>query len=236
MNRRLNTLVAAFALGTTLIACSNDGNGGTAATGTSTVSTESDVLTNMTAVAPTSTTSAPTTTVTTVELTTTTATTIEATTVATVTTVAADPASTVVAENDDWVAIIQGLVNVRDELYATSDPSRAGEVCADTAFCYQQLVAQLTDAQSKGWHVEGQGPLTISSADLEQQTSDNGVDIVLVRSKVQRTTQHGRMVDAAGDTVYDLVPSEEQPFEGEIRWTLVRLDAGWRLVDQETIT
>ncbi len=235
MNRRLNTLIAAFALGTTLLACSNDSDGDTAATGTSTISTESNFTPTTTAVPPTSTTRAPTTTVTTIEATTT-MTTPETTTVATVTTVPTDPTSTAIAENEDWVAIIQGLVNVRDELYATSDPSRAGEVCADTAFCYQQLVAQLTDAQSKGWHVEGQGPLTIRSADLEQQTSDSGVDIVLVRSKVQRTTQHGRMVDSAGDTVYDLVPSEEQPLEGEIRWTLVRLDAGWRLVDQETIT
>ena len=236
MNRRITTLVATLALGTALISCSGDGDGDTAASDTGSISPTSIPEPTSTTVPATSTTSGQTTLPSTIEPTTTSVEASDPTTVVTSGTTATQSTSPATGENEDWVAIIQGLVNVRDELYATSDPSRAGEVCADTAFCYQQLVAQLTDAQSKGWHVEGQGPLTISTAELEQQTSDADLDIVLVRSTVQRTTQHGRMVDAEGNTVYDLVPSEEQPIEGEIRWTLVRLDAGWRLVDQETIT
>ena len=138
---------------------------------------------------------------------------------------------------EDWVAVIQDLVNIRAELYATSDPSRAGEVCADTAPCYQQLVTQLTDAQSKGWHVVDQKPLTIISAELEQHTNNDGIELAVVRAVVKRTTQYGHVVDADGNTVYDISPEDpDRPTNGEIRWTLIRLSAGWRILDQDTIS
>ena len=125
---------------------------------------------------------------------------------------------------------------MRDELYATSDPSRAGEVCADTAFCYQQLVAQLTENRSKGWHVEGQGPITITAADLEQSSDKDGVFVAIVRTTLKLSDEHGRVVDANGVTVYDLVPDDPNaPRDGVERWTLVRLEAGWRILEQETI-
>lgn len=139
------------------------------------------------------------------------------------------------SDDEDWVTVIQQLVDLRDELYATSDPTRVGEVCSDAAHCYAQMVAQLTDAQSNGWRVVDQGPLTILSAHVESITSAD-FDIAAIRTDVERTTEHGRIVDADGSTVYELEPDEERPLQGEIRWTLIHTPAGWRLLDQETIS
>ena len=71
---------------------------------------------------------------------------------------------------------------------------------------------------------------------MEDSDITNGIEFAVVRTPVERSAQHGRIIDANGDTVYDLVPEDDLPAVGEIRWTLVRTPNGWRLLDQETIS
>lgn len=223
LTRRLLTIVPCVTL-LGLAACNGDDDADPTST--------SEPATTTATTAPPST-SAPTSTSTT---TTTTSSTTTSTTGAP-TTVQATIDPTTPIENEDWAAVIQQLLNVRNELYATADPSRAGEVCAQGVFCYDQLVAQLTDMQSKGWHVEGQSPLSIVSATLENSSSGSGVEVVSVRAEIRLPEESPRMVDAAGNTVYEMVPEDpDAPREGVERWLLVRGVNGWRFLEQETIS
>ena len=233
MTRTLTTLLAAIALTATLAACSSD-DGSTKPDPTVVPSPPKSAESSP----PPETSVAPSSTAAEVQesTTTTSTTTAEAPTSTTAQSTSTMPSESSPTANEDWTEIIQGLVNLRTQLYAGPDPARAGEVCADTAPCYQQLVAQITDLQSKGWRVVEQEPLAIVSSQLQGVSNENGVELAFVRTDIRRSDQHGRMVDGSGETIYDLVPEDSTGSrDGAINWTLIRLDGGWRILDQESI-
>lgn len=141
------------------------------------------------------------------------------------------------AEDEDWVAIIQQLLNTRTELYATADPSRTSEVCVADSFLCQNLIAQLTDLQERGERVEGRGTMEILSSTLDVADINDGIEFASVRTEIRLSDEFGRIVDSDGNTVFHLVPSDpDAPREGVERWTLVNTEVGWRLFDQATVS
>jgi hypothetical protein len=102
---------------------------------------------------------------------------------------------------------MQDLLDLRDELNAAPDPTRAGEVYAGGRLL-ASLEEQLANKQRDGVHDEGVDPTIVLSADVTKVFPLEGFgDAVEVRVVQQYPQNWGRVVDANGNVVYELVPS-----------------------------
>jgi hypothetical protein len=160
-----------------------------------------------------------------------TSTTSTSTTLLTVTSPPTAPTTGGPVENEDFVVVIQALLDLRDAINAAPDPARASEVYAGgpRLFTFEE---QLTNAQAAGQRVVDKEPAVVLSADVTSVNSvdlGEAVDVVVVQQYPKRW---GRIVDAAGNTVFDLVP-DPAPTEPnvEVRYTLLRPAGGgpWRI-------
>jgi hypothetical protein len=143
-------------------------------------------------------------------------------------------------QTENWVAIVQGLENTRTALYEAPDPARASEMCAVNSTCEEQLHAQFTDMVNKGYRVVDSPPMEVVSADVVPNSYEGAsvAESIVVSVDVEfRIPQGaaGRVVDAAGNTVFNL---EYTPPPGQsyvTRMTLLRdgLSAPWRESLQE---
>lgn len=125
-------------------------------------------------------------------------------------------------ESVDWVGVVQGLLDLRDQLNAAPDPTRAGEVYAGGALL-ASLEEQLTSKQRDGVHDEGVDPTLVLSAQVTNVVPLAGFgDAVEVEVVQQHPQNWGRVVDANGNVVYELVP-DPPPSEptAEVKYTLV---------------
>jgi hypothetical protein len=149
-------------------------------------------------------------------------------------------ASTTIATDENWQAIIQTLGQRRQDLYASPEVSRIGEVCGGGTPCFEQLNVQLADLASKGWRIQGSDPYVILNASVEDfdgDTLETSV-VVTVIATVQRPANSGAIVDANGATVAQVEAETPVGFNTEGRVTLARVGPEgdpWRLISQDRI-
>jgi hypothetical protein len=127
-------------------------------------------------------------------------------------------------ESVDWVGVVQGLLNLRDQLNAAPDPTRAGEVYAGGSLL-ASLEEQLANKQRDGVHDEGVDPTVVVSAEANKVFPLAGFGDAVEVTVVQQHPQNwGRVVDANGNVVYELVP-DPLPSEPtvEVTYTMVFL-------------
>jgi hypothetical protein len=144
------------------------------------------------------------------------------TTLLSVTTVSSEP-GTAPIDNEDFVAVIQGLLDRRDQINAAPDPARAAEVYSGGPR-FSTFENQLMNAQQSGQRTVDVDPTIVVSAEVTQVLpSDELGEFVEVKVVQQYPSNWGRIVDASGNTVFDLVP-DPLPTEPtvEVRYTLNR--------------
>lgn len=125
-------------------------------------------------------------------------------------------------EDVDWIGVVQGLLNLRDQLNAAPDPTRAGEVYAGGSLL-ASLEEQLANKQRDGVHDEGVDPTVVVSAEVTKVVPLAGFGDAVEVTVVQQYPQNwGRVVDANGNVVYELVP-DPVPSEPtvEVTYTMV---------------
>lgn len=141
-------------------------------------------------------------------------------TVTTPPTSATTPSSPI--ESVDWVNTLQDLLDLRDQLNAAPDPTRAGEVYAGGALL-AGLEEQLANKQQDGVHDEGVDPTVVLTAQVGRVFQLTGFGDAVDVTVVQQYPQNwGRVVDAEGNVVYELVP-DPLPTEStvEVTYTMV---------------
>ena len=161
-------------------------------------------------------------------------------TVAEPTTMPSTAASTVPVGDTDWRAVVEALGRRRQELYASPDVTRIGEVCADESPCAEQLEVQLGDMAGKGWHIEGGDPYTVLEAQLEDFDGDTLETslVVTVVGVIQRPASGGQIVDANGTVVADVSTETPEGINTRGRTFLSRVgppEDPWRIIDQQRI-
>jgi hypothetical protein len=166
---------------------------------------------------------APTTSSTSTTTTVTTRSTTTSTKLLTVTTPSTGPPGTGPIESEDFVSVIQGLLDRRDQINSAPDPARAGEVYAGGPR-YFTFENQLATAQQAGQRtVDVDRTIVLSAEVVKVLPSDELGEFVEVAVVQQYPANWGRIVDADGNTVFDLVP-DPRPAEPtvEVRYTLNR--------------
>jgi hypothetical protein len=141
------------------------------------------------------------------------------------------------AENEDWSAILQGLLTTRHELFASPDPTRAGEVYDLFSPRYPLFEDNLRNLQANGERTVDQDPQEVRSLEVSSlvPVNEQGQEIANIRAVIYRGPNNGRIVNAAGETVFDLVTEESLPPDGlsTIVFNLVRSNGGpWRILGQ----
>lgn len=146
-----------------------------------------------------------TTTTTTAFATTTTTTSIPDTTLVTSST-ATTSLSTITAT--DWRSIVETLYRRRQGLFAAPDASRVGEVCSTQSECEASLLDQIATLAANAQHVEGDEPAVVRSAEVLDVQPDTTSPALVTISIVYVVGPEHRIVDSAGNTVFDVTPTE----------------------------
>lgn len=116
------------------------------------------------------------------------------------------PVTTLPIESEDFIAVVQGLLDLRDQINTAPDPARAGEVYAGGSRL-SAFENQLTNAQQANQRVVDAASTVVLSAEVSQVLpADELGEFVEVTVVQQYPTNWGRIVDADGNTVFDLVP------------------------------
>lgn len=223
--RKSTIALAAIAL--LAAGCSGDGN---AANTTAPTFTTTDATSPTTSATSTTTTS-----------TSTTSTTSTTTTPLTVTTPSTAPGPSIggPVDSEDWVVTIQSLLDTRDALNAAPDPTRAGEVYFPGLERWQVFENQLTNLQKDGQRTVDVDPTTVLNAERTFYSPDSGdgLENVLVKVQIRLGANFGRIVDANGATVFEIVP-ETTPPDGIItaQYSLGRSKGGpWLIVAESRL-
>jgi hypothetical protein len=139
---------------------------------------------------------------------------------------------------DDWEAILEGLARRRVELYAAPDVSRIGEYCAPDTDCATRLETQLSDAATKGQHIEGQQPFDVIAIEQalvsEPSPAARVANVVFVIAP--DNPPPARLVDSAGNVVDEFVLNTSK---SRVAFTLASWESDpalpWRVVLAETL-
>jgi hypothetical protein len=155
------------------------------------------------------------------------------TTVATPTSPPTSPPGSNPVENEDFVAVVQDLLDLRLAIDGSPDPTRAQEVYVNGSQNWQYFENQLANKQRDGLRtVEQDRTLVLSALVGSVPPETSFAEFVEVVAVQQYPTNWGRIVDGDGNTVFDLVP-DPIPAEPtvEVRYTLARpLEGGpWRI-------
>ena len=167
----------------------------------------------------------------------TTLTTSPSTTLLTVTTPATAPGASTGGpiDTEDWVAVLQGLLDTKFALNAAPDPSQVGSVYVVGTQRYLTFESQLTTLQKDGQRVVDQDPQKVLSAKLVSVPPSEGIEAVNITAKVRRGERLGRIIDANGATVYEIVVDGTVPPDAvdTIAYSLARNPSGpWLILTE----
>jgi hypothetical protein len=137
-------------------------------------------------------------------------------------------------ESGDWVTVVQGLLDVRHELFATPDPARVGEVYDPLSPQWPALTENLTNLQKDGQRTADQDPQEVRSVEVLSLVppTDQGIEVANLRATIFSGPNYGRIVNSNGETVFELVPDKPRPADGlsAVTVNLVRTTgSAWRI-------
>lgn len=130
--------------------------------------------------------------------------------------------------------------NYRRDSYTvviTLHPSRAGEVYAVGSEPWQLFENQLSNKLKDGQRTVDQDPQVVLSAELKNYSTNetDGLESATVVAQLRLGERYGRIVDADGNTVYELVPNIPPPPDGVItvQYGMFRAGGGQWLIGLE---
>ena len=160
-------------------------------------------------------------------------TTTTATPAPTTTTTLADTTATTQPGDPDWVAIVQGLLDVLVELQGAPDAARVTEFCFDAENDCQNIQGEaIRQYDEEGWRTLDFPSEVVLSAELSATQGDQPLDeagfvVVLVTTGPQDFS-NTRVVDSSGELVFTMNADGDG---GRGQWLLARNDAGaWRVI------